>query len=1377
MAWDVPQGFRCLKNLMFGGEAADAGAVRRVLSAGRPARLMNVYGPTETTTFAAWHLIDELPETATTVPIGQPIANTTFYILDANRQPVPWGIPGELYIGGDGVALGYLKRPELDAEKFVANPFSTDSDRLYRTGDLVRYRHDGAVEFLGRLDNQVKIRGFRIEPGEIDAALSRHPQLHQTLTIVREDTPGDKRVVSYCVPAEGFAFEPAGLRQFLGAHLPEYMLPGAFVAMESLPINVNGKVDRSLLPLPELLRNDALGRFVAPRNSIEHSLCTIWTQLLGVEQVSIDDNFFAIGGHSLLATQLVSRIRDILKVEIPLRAIFEYQTVAGLALYLGSQHAVTGLEPIRPLADRGAAAPLSWSQQRVWFLDQLMPGTPLYNVPAITRFKGALNFPMLKRALSIVVNRHDALRATFELAQDGPVQICGPRTGLAVSFTDLSLLKPAERELKSRRLAEEEARKPFDLATGPLIRAGVIRLDSADYLLLLTMHHIVCDGWSIGILIREAVEAWQSLLRGENAELPALPLQYSDYASWQRGTLSTQLRDSNLAWWKRHLSGALPVLNLPTDRPRPAEPSLRGARYQNVLKGSAVGDLRTIAETNQSTLFMVLLAAFNALLADYSGQQDIVVGSPVAGRNRSEIENLIGFFVNTLPLRTDLSGDPTFSELLRRVRETALGAFANQDVPFEMIVDETAPGRSRSQNPLFQVAFVLQNATNFRVDLPGLVVEVQETDSGYSKFDLTLVAQETDGNLALSWEYRADLFDQATIARMAYHFETFLEAVTADPDRRISELRLLTDAERQGLIRPENQIDTVYSPASDAPGSADTGPQSEFENTLIEIWRQVLGLSTLGIHDNFFEAGGDSILSIQVIARARAAGLHLTPRDIFDNQTIAALAAVARSLPAIDCEQHPVTGPAPLTPIQHWFFEQNLADAHHWNQSILLKFSDIPDPIALQEALDAVLNHHDALRARFHRTAQGWDQTIAPPDQPISLRFFDLSAHGEPTVHLERLASDIQASKDLANGPLLHAAVFRLGDREWRLLIAIHHLVIDGVSWRILVEDLHTAYDAICSGRAAQLPPKTTSYREWGEKLAAETGSPETQIEGAYWRSIALAEYIPLPLDNPIDPAANTRGNCDSATVTLEPGETAQLLREVPKAYRTQINDVLLTALPGALRRWTGMSSFLVDLESHGRDALPAGVDVTRTVGWFTSTYPVRLNLPDGDNRGRALTSIKEQLRRVPRNGVGYGILRYRANDELARELASAPIPEVSFNYLGQFDQSFGQASLFAPAMESKGKEFSPHSQRRNLLEFNGNVLGGQLHITCVYSRLAHKSATIEKLLSCLLEELKAIIVHCMTPESGAFTASDFPLARLDDEKLGKLARLISKPV
>ena len=577
-------------------------------------------------------------------------------------------------------------------------------------------------------------------------------------------------------------------------------------------------------------------------------------------------------------------------------------------------------------------------------------------------------------------------------------------------------------------------------------------------------------------------------------------------------------------------------------------------------------------------------------------------------------------------------------------------------------------------------------------------------------------------------------------------------------------------------LTAHGKLDRTALPAPDAERrAAERGrraPENEAEKALAAIWQQVLGVERVGIDDNFFELGGDSILSIQVVARANQRGLRITPRDLFDHQTIATLAAVAESAPAIVCEQGVVTGPAPLTPIQQWFFEQELAGAHHWNQAVLLELTEDPNLEALEGAIGAVLAQHDALRLRFERTAGGWSQEIMPTADNVPLTSVDLTSlpAEDRMAAMERMATEAQASFDLARSPLLRVVLFRLGESGWRLLLAAHHLVVDGVSWRILLEDLHTAYEQLRRGESVRLPEKTTSFRQWAEQLQQHAAGGGADSEADYWLATARGAAAVLPVDHEADEDANTRAESASVEISLSAEETASLLQDAPKAYRAQITDLMLTALAEAFANWTGDESLLVDLESHGREALGNAVNLSRTVGWFTSVYPVRLRASGG------VKSTKEALRRVPRNGAGYGMLRYLAGGDIGRQLAAAPAPQVSFNYLGQFDQSFAQATAFRMAEESSGESLHAGGRRRHLLEFNGNVLGGQLHFTCVYSRRVHERTTIERLLNDFSRALSALIRDCVSSEAHGLTPSDFPLARLDERKLGKLAKLMARP-
>jgi amino acid adenylation domain-containing protein/thioester reductase-like protein len=724
------------------------------------------------------------------------------------------GVPGELYIGGAGLARGYLNRPELTAQKFIVNPLSQEQNaRLYKTGDLARYQSDGNIEYLGRIDNQVKVRGFRIELGEIEAVLSQHPVVQQSVVIVREDIPGNQQLVAYLVPHPEQAPPTASeLRHFLKQQLPEYMAPSAFVTLDSLPLTPNGKIDRRALPAPDTTRPFEEGAYVGPQTPVEEMVAGIWAQVLAVKEVSIHDNFFDLGGHSLLATQLISRLRDTFCVELPLRGLFESPTVAGLSERLETLlRTEQGLvaPPLLPVSREGEML-LSFAQARLWFLEQLEPGSYAYNMPAAVRLTGSLNVAALKQSLQEIVQRHEALRTTFAIVSGEPLQVIAPVLALTVPLVDLCQLPEATQEVEVERLAIESAQQPFDLARGPLLRATLLQLGEAEHVLLVTMHHIVSDGWSIGVMIRELATLYEAFSTGKASPLPPLPIQYADFAHWQRQWLQGEVLAAQLSYWQQQLAGAQTVLELPTDRPRPTVQTFRGASLFLALPEPLSQKLKSLSQRSGVTLFMTLLAAFQTLLYRYTGQEDICIGSPIANRNRSETEDLIGFFVNTLILRTDMSENPSFQELLGRVREMTLGAYAHQDLPFEQLVEALQPERNLSHHPLFQVMFVLQNAPMSALELPDLTLSPLERESSTAKFDLTLSMEDTEQGLVGSLEYNTDLFDTATISRMREHFQTLLEGIVANPEQRLSDLSLLTQQERQQLLVEWNNTQVAY---------------------------------------------------------------------------------------------------------------------------------------------------------------------------------------------------------------------------------------------------------------------------------------------------------------------------------------------------------------------------------------------------------------------------------------------------------------------------------------------------------------------------------------------------------------------------------------
>jgi amino acid adenylation domain-containing protein/thioester reductase-like protein/non-ribosomal peptide synthase protein (TIGR01720 family) len=2307
-----------LRLVIFGGEALELQSLKPWFArhGDRRPQLVNMYGITETTVHVTYRRLTAADaDAAAGSVIGGAIPDLQMYILDPHLQPMPIGVPGEIYVGGAGLARGYLHRPELTAERFIPHPFSNEPGaRLYKTGDLARYLPDGEIEYLGRIDQQVKLRGFRIELGEIEAALAQHAAVAEAVVVAREDLPNDKRLVAYLVANQESGPPMSDLRHFLQAKLPAYMIPAAFVLLEALPLTPNGKVDRRALPAPDPARPELEGTFIAPRTPTEEVVAGLWAEVLGLERVGVHDNFFELGGHSLLATQLLARLRATFAVELPLRRLFEAPTVATVAASLEAARQSAPARPappLRPVA-RDGTLPLSFAQERLWFLAQLEPTRP-FNLPVAVRLRGPLNVAALAQSLSAIVQRHEVLRTTFATTEGHPVQVIAPPRPLALPVVDLRQLPAPEREAEVRRRATAEAQQPFALAQGPLVRVTLLWLGEAEHVVLLTLHHIVTDGWSLGVLAQELLALYPACVAGQPAPLPALPIQYADFAVWQRQWLQGEVLEEQLAYWRQQLAN-LPVLDLPTDRPRSAVRTFRGATQAFGLSRELSAALHALSRREGVTLFMTLLAAFQTVLFRYTGQEDVVVGAPVANRTCPETEGLIGLFINDLVLRTDLSGDPSFRELLGRVREVCLGAYAHQDVPFSKLLQALQVRRDLSRPLLYQVLFVFMNVPMSAPERSDLTVSPLEVDSGTAMLDVTLSMWEGTEGLSGAFEYNTDLFNAATITRMQEYFQTVLEAIVANPaqclsmlppfpgqalspvatpkapvedfesmhersnltqyqllfwvgqklqpdvplynmahtftiagdidpahfqkafqtlvnasdalrtvvreidgvphqrvianfpcemayldfshipepqaafqtwvrercqipfnfaerlfdsvlikisqetfvwylckhhiiddawstalifrsmsdfyalslqgqlaetvnlppfqayldyerayrrspryrqaqeywqqklaedvellafygktprkrtthahrvscdlggertqglkalaankdlflisldvslshiftallcsylwrisgNRRLSlavpfhnrhseafkatigllmemcplritideddtflslikkvaretlvalqhrqyatgnplhnqaydvmlsydtssflnfngapvqtasvhaghendslavqvhdfelsgsfvldfdfhgdvftadqrgqaiqhflqlleafladpaqplqRVNLLTAEEAHRLLVEFNQtaaafpeehtvaqlfdaqaqqtpdrvavvwagqaltyaqlrakanqvaqhlraqgvgpevlvallarrsialltailavfkaggaylpldpfdpaarlcqvlrqskstlvlttndlLDTIspvvesmpvkerplvmtieaclqreyteesgptlcapshlayviytsgstgvpkgamveqrgmlnhlyakvrdlqltdadivvqtasqcfdisvwqflaallvggqvhivdeevahdpvrlleliardgvtvletvptmlralleeiaisrtarhdlsalrwliltgealppelcqrwlsyyptipmvnaYGPTEcsddvthhfisqplaaevmhmpigrpianlqlyvldqqlqpvpmgvagelcvggigvgrgylhevartaevfvpdpfaqepgarlyktgdlarylpdgtieflgrideqvklrgyrielgeieavlgqhpavretvviareDVPGRkylvayvvpngehapmsselhnflkeklpeymvpaafvlleavpltpngkidrhslpapeqgrpelavAFVAPRTQAEEVLARIWAAVLGVERVGMYDNFFELGGDSILGLQIIALASQAGLRLTPMQLFQHQTIAELAGAVDTAPVIQAEQGLVMGPLPLTPIQHWFFEQPLPDPHHFNQAMLLEVRQAFDPSVLERVVQHLLVHHDALRLRFAQEGSDWQQVNAGPGEAVPFTRVDLSAvsEAEQGPAMEVAAAELQASLDLSQGPLVRVALFDLGaQKPGRLLMVIHHLAVDSVSWRIVLEDLYTGYQQLSRGEAMRFLPKTTSFKRWAERLTEYVQSGAVQEELDYWLAAPRTQVSRLLVDYP--GGANTVASARTVSVVLSVDETRALLQEVPAAYRTQINDVLLTALVRAFARWTGARSLLVDLEGHGREPLFDDVDLSRTVGWFTTLFPVLLDLAEASDAREALQSVREQLRGIPHRGIGYGMLRYLSEDtEIVEKMRALPQAEVSFNYLGQLDQVLPESALFGSVRESWGLFQSQQGSRSYLLDVNGFVAGGQLQLVWTYSENLHRRSTIESLAQSFMEELRLLIPLFETP-------------------------------
>jgi len=901
-----------LRRVFCGGEAlaADVQTAFFAAFAARDVELINLYGPTETTVEVTfWRC--ERERASRPALLGGPIANARLHVLGARLEPCPVGVPGELFVGGVPVSRGYLGRAAETASRFLPDPFAaTPGERLYRTGDRVRRRPDGLLEYLGRADHQVKVHGVRLELGEVEAALAAQPGVRAAVAVVREDEPGDRRLVAYVVADAEVT--PATLRRAAQVRLPEAMTPSLFILLDALPLTPNGKVDHRALSSLELkagtpeAQPDAGHEHVAPRTHLEEQVAGLWRTLLKVDRLGIHDNFWELGGHSLLATRLAYRVRESFGVELPVRTLFESPTLAeyaaAIAESLDQERPGERAERMTRRTDRGPA-PLSHAQQRLWFLDRLQPGLPVYNLPVLFGIAGPLEAGSLAAALTEIVRRHEVLRTTFQVdAQSGdPVQVAAePAPGLLPSV-DLAGLPPALRPAEADRLLAAERRLPFDLERGPLLRSFLVRLGPEDHRLAFTMHHILSDGWSVGVLRRELQALYGAALTGRPSPLPEPSVQYADFSLWQRRWLAGGEWEAQLAWWRQTLAGVPPTLDLPTDRPRPAVRSLRGDSAALPLGAALSAAVASLGRRLGTSPFMTLLAAFEALLFHYTGQEDLWLGTPIANRRHAETENLLGFFVNTLVLRVDLGGEPTFAELLGRVRETALSAYAHQDLPFEKLVEELAPARDLSRTPLFQVLFAADTERVAPTELAaGVTMEALAVDLGTAKFDLTLGVEPGPEGLEAAVEWATDLFDAATVRRLLAHFHVLLTAAAGDPAMRLSELPLLTAEEREEVVAagrgsavpiPETPVQQLFEAhARRAPDSLAVAWSDRAEDRLTygELDRRANGLAHrlrgLGVQPEILVAilldrSPETVIAVLATVKAGGAWLPIDPAN------------------------------------------------------------------------------------------------------------------------------------------------------------------------------------------------------------------------------------------------------------------------------------------------------------------------------------------------------------------------------------------------------------------------------------------------------------------------------------------------------------------
>ncbi|MFC0531313.1 amino acid adenylation domain-containing protein [Phytohabitans kaempferiae] len=1851
------RGCDSLRLVFASGEALPADLAARCARALPAAAAHNLYGPTEATVDVTAWPVAATPEAGSgTVPIGRPVWNTRAHVLDRHLRPVPDGVPGELYLAGAQIAHGYANRPALTAERFVADPYGPPGSRLYRTGDLAAWRADGALHFLGRTDHQVKVRGLRVEPGEVEAALTALPGVAAAVVTAAGDG-----LAAYVVPAAGAVADPARLRAGLAATLPEYLVPASYTVLAALPLTASGKVDRAALPAPALAPTGT----EAPRGATEELLAGLFAELLRLPRVGVEDDFFTLGGHSLLAVRLVSRIRAHLDARLGVADVFDAPTVRALA---GRIRQGGDRPRVRPMP-RPGRVPLSPAQLRLWFIHRMDGPSGAYNIPFAARMRGHLDPEALRAAVGDIMGRHEILRTVYPDGGGRPEQTVLPADPSAVPFA-VATVDPADLD---RRLAEA-ARHPFRLDAEPPVRVDAFRLADDDWAVTVVLHHIAADEWSARPLFEDLATAYAARRAGTAPAWPPLPVQYADYALWQQELLGageerTGLHAGQVDFWSTALAGLPEELDLPTDHPRPATATYRGVTAHRALPADLAAAVRATAGRGGITVFMLVRAAVAVLLRKLGAGTDIPLGTPVAGRADPALDDLVGCFVNTLVLRTDVSGDPTFAELLARVRAADLAAFAHADLPFEELVDRLAPPRSLSRHPLFQVMATHRYADDADLGLPGVATSTQDIGFDVAKFDLTFVVTERPaaqgGDMSLSLTCALDLFDPPTARRLLDRLVLLLSAAVATPERRISGLPALLDNERRLVLRcwndtaadvtpdhlaalfeaqvaarpdalalvdgerrltyrqldqaanrlahrllaagaaaerivalalprsaelvaallavakagaaylpidpdhpdarvrhvlddarpvlavtsaahpvplggvpaipvalawadgppvaaptaadrPEPSPDTLayviytsgstgrpkgvavphgglaslvrtmaggsrsgpgarvgqfasfsfdvslaelsisilcgaalyllpeharagaelgrfatrhelthlvippsvvsslddpaalpsgttlivgtealrldlvrrwargrlllnaYGPTEstvnstlwpadpdwaaavlpigradvnkaayvlgpdlapvppgvtgelylggtglargylgqpaltagrfvadpfgppgarlyrtgdlvrwnrdglleylgradgqmkvrglriepaeveavllERPGvaaaavAAHPGPDgrnrlvayvvpagagdfdppaltraaaaalpeamvpsawvelpalpmtvagkldrgrlappdfarpaaaepaaSPVEALLVELFAELLGRDSAGATDGFFELGGDSILSIQLVARARERGLRFSPRDVFQRPTPRELAAVVTEAAAAAHDAG--AGEVPLTPVMRRFLTRDAAVAK-FGQAMLLRLPAGVDENALRAALHAVLAHHDVLRARLAPDASG---LVVDPGAGAGEVLVRVGCPaGEPLP--ERAYAQARDGLDPWAGAMLRAVWFDHGPAEpSELLLLVHHLVVDGVSWRVLVPDLRVAYAEAAAGRPPRLQPVPTSLGRWARALPAVAEAKAAGGEAGYWRDVLAAVPAPDWL-RPLEPGRDTVATIANLTRTLPAEETDPLLRGVPSRFRARVDDVLLTALALAVRTWTGADAPVVYLEGHGRQQeLVPGADLSRTVGWFTSVYPVRLptagvGVPEAERdpaaAARVLSAVKDSLAGVPDRGVGFGLLRELAPGD---PLGGLPEPWLAFNYLGRVGADLGAApdDAWRPGDGGIGGTVDGHRTADHPLVVDVTAVetghGTELRATWAYASGMFAGSDVDELAALWFRALRAVTAGADHAGPHRFTPADVPLARLDQAQLDRI--------
>nr|CAJ18237.2 non-ribosomal peptide synthetase B [Actinoplanes friuliensis] len=1251
--------------LVLGGEQLLGEALAPWRARHPQAAVFNDYGPTETTVNCADYLLEPGDDTpAGAVPIGRPLPGNRLYVLDPALQPVPAGATGELYIGGTGLARGYVNRPGLTGQRFVADPYAGPGARMYRSGDLARLRADGNLEYLGRIDDQVKIRGYRVEPGEIEAVLASADQVARCAVVVREDRPGDQRLVAYVVAADG-TVDPSALTAHLAARLPAYMVPSAIVGLDELPWTANGKVDRRALPVPPQ-QAPVAGR--APASPRQEILAGLFAETLGVPRVGADDDFFALGGHSLLATRLVSRVRSVFGAELTIGQVFRSPTVAGLAA--GLDRAGAGRSPItaRP---RPGRVPLSFAQQRLRFLDLLEQDSTAYHAPGALRLTGPLDRTALAAALNDLVVRHESLRTVFAADDEGFHQVILTPEQAPVP---LPVAELDEAALPDRLAAE--AAQPFDLAGEPAIRARLFVLGPQDHVLLLVLHHITGDGWSMRPLARDLAAAYRARLTGGEPSWPALPVQYADYTLWQHEVLDTE--GEQLGYWRQNLAGLPAELALPVDRARHDDMPAHAERASADLPAELHESLHAVAREHGASLFMVVQSALAALLTRLGAGEDIPLGTPIAGRSDAAVEDLVGFFANTLVIRADTTGDPTFGELLGRVRETSLSAYAHQDVPFERLVEELNPPRSLARHPLFQVCLTLHHADPATVvaevtDLPGVAVRMLPVPGADAMFDLNLELTERftpDGRPAgvrVDLDAAAGLFDPATVRALTDGFAAVLTSVAADARQRLSEVDVPALGTRPGLTPAEPVV---------VPAVRSRAPRTPQEQILCTLFAETLDTDAIGVDDDFFARGGHSLSAVRLLSRIRTElGAEVSIRTLFAHPTVTGLLPhlSTATRPAIETAARPARLPLSYAQQRLWFLHHLEGPSATYNIPVALRLTGDLDRSALTAALSDLVLRHESLRTVFAQDESGSYQVVLPGERARP----ELIVRALPSAGREEAVREAAAEPfDLGRELPVRVTLFE-GTGEHVLLVVLHHIAGDGQSMGPLARDLTTAYAARAAGSApawAPLPVQYADYTLWQRTMLGAEDNPGSEFgrQLGYWRETlaGLPGELQLPTDRPRPPRQSYRGDRVSRGV---PAELHRALRELARETRSSLVMVVQAALATTLSRLGAGTDVPIGMPIAGR----TDAALEDLVGFFVNTLVLR-----NDVSGEP--SFRDLVARVRETNLGayahQDVPFERLVDVLspARSLARHPLFQV---LLGFDDNTEALSALRLPGL------------------------------------------------------------------------------------------------